>query len=703
MLRAWRRHKLLFACCFFAVFLGGFGVLLKLTPLYTATVEITMTPPPPDDMLSDAAPPSDPSEVDVKAFTAMAVMQSREVAAAVLAQYPPPPERPGVLDGLVQRLCKHGVARFCRQTVAGTALTQSEISYFLTRLAIVPEPHTQFIDVSVTAEDPQRAADMANAVVAAYQQTAIAQQNAEAARIANWLADRTSTLEQGWLSAAQQANAFAARHSLAVSDSNTNGPLIDQQISVVSTNLMTAQSELDDAQAQEAALRDAGAHGNAASVVALAAQPVLVSAAETLIDLKNTRNQLASEFGENYPKIQALDRQIASTEAELNGQTGNALGTIRENVVAANTRVRQLTAQLNALRAQATTQGTGEAEYIALNAKASSMQTAYETFLRRADDIEARVALAQAPVSVVSPAAAPLAPAFPNKLKLGLGIALLAFVTGASAALLRDRAAQGFGQVGDLSANLQLPVLAALPALRGKPAAIARHVLDEPFSRTSEAMRGIAATLALQAGQHAGPRTVLITSAGALEGKSTLATWLAMTARQTGQKVLLIDGDHRRGTLMRDVGAKDRPGVTDLLARKASVEDVLQIDAATGLAFISSGSATTRAFVTPDIERLRGELETLKQRFGLIVIDSPPLLAMVDGLVWGSIVDQTLFVCRWEHSSKQAVISSLDRLRTYGANVAGIVVSMVGRNATLEANAEYSRRELKLINRFYGT
>jgi capsular exopolysaccharide synthesis family protein len=207
----------------------------------------------------------------------------------------------------------------------------------------------------------------------------------------------------------------------------------------------------------------------------------------------------------------------------------------------------------------------------------------------------------------------------------------------------------------------------------------------------------------LLAGEQAGPRAVLITSAGPLEGKSTLALWLATTARQTGQRVLLVDGDHRRGTLMQDANAKEAPGLTDLLARKATLKDVVQIDPRTNVSFISAGTASACSFGSADIVRLRRVMNSLKKSYSLIVIDSPPLLAMVDGLVLGSIADQTVFVCRWQHSSRQAVMASLDRMRTYGAQVAGIVVSMVEQEATLDFNGDYSRRESELINRFYGS
>jgi capsular exopolysaccharide synthesis family protein len=699
-IRAWRRNKLLFGAGFLGVLVVGFTVLFAIAPRYTTSATVVIVPPASDPISADTAPMMDPTQDDSWPITVASLMQSRDVAGAVLAQYPPTPAKPGLRD----LLCGKGMHFICHPTLSPAEQREAQIDRFLKNLAVMPEPHSRVIDVTVTAGDPQRAALLADSVVQNYQQIALAQQTTAAQRDSNWLVARTGELQQDWLNAQQQADAYSASHHLAMPDAGTsNVPLIDQQISDVAANLATAQSQLDNAEAQTATLHDASRQGDASAMVAMQSQPVLVAAASNLMQLESSRDQLAAEFGPNYPKIQALDQQIAATKSELNGQTGTALAGIRENLVTARTQVRQLTAQLNQLRTEAVTQGPEEAALMALTTKAASMQSAYQSFLQHSGEVMDRNALQEPPVALVSAAGVPLQASYPDRLKFGIGILFLALAAGTTAILIKDRAGQGFGQADDLRSSAQLPLLATLPALPARHGDIGRHVLDEPYSRTSEAVRGIAATLALLAGEQAGPRAVLITSAGPLEGKSTLALWLATTARQTGQRVLLVDGDHRRGTLMQDANAKEAPGLTDLLARKATLKDVVQIDPRTNVSFISAGTASACSFGSADIVRLRRVMNSLKKSYSLIVIDSPPLLAMVDGLVLGSIADQTVFVCRWQHSSRQAVMASLDRMRTYGAQVAGIVVSMVEQEATLDFNGDYSRRESELINRFYGS
>ncbi len=696
-LRAGRHHKWLFLACFFSVLIVGLAVVCTLPSRYSATTVLAISQQIASPLAASQAQPQD----DDPAAMIASMLKSKEVAAAMLVQYPPPPARRGPRDVL----CSKGLVFLCRPSATAAQLQEAQIDGFLADLIVSQEGQSAVMDVTVTAPTAQGAASMANGVVQAYEKIAMQQHAAQAAHVSDWLNQRTSSLRLDWLNAVQSADAYSIAHNLTMSSNGTtSGPLIDQQIGEVAASLDGAQAELINAKAQAASLQDASRHGDPLALVPLSAQPVLVADATTLLQLKNTRDQLSSEFGPDYPKIQALDQQIATTQAELNAQAGNALASIGENLIAATTKVQQLTTQLAQLRTQAVNENGEESQYLALTAEAASAQAIYAAFLQHADEVADRTSWFQSPVNIISAASVPLYPIFPNRIKLGIGIMLLAIVAGMGAALLREYSSQSFGQAADLRTSTQLPVLAMLPWITPKRGeTLTQHVLFGPHSRTSEAIRGIAATLSLLAGDHAGSRTVLVTSAGALEGKSTLATWLAVTAQQTGQATLLVDGDHRRGSLMQIASESEKPGLTELLAGTASINDVIQIDPLTQVSFIAAGTATARSFCSADIARLRTIFNALKTTYSFIVIDSPPLLAMADGLVLGNLADQTLFITRWKHSSRQAVVDCLDRLRTYGARVAGIVVTMVEPNASRDFGGEYGRQETLLINRLYGS
>ena len=133
------------------------------------------------------------------------------------------------------------------------------------------------------------------------------------------------------------------------------------------------------------------------------------------------------------------------------------------------------------------------------------------------------------------------------------------------------------------------------------------------------------------------------------------------------------------------------------------MDEVIQTDSTTKIDFITAGAMVAYPIGTASVARMRSLIATLKLSYDMVVIDGSPVLATSDVLALASIVDRTVFVCRWQQTSRQAVITSLERLRSCGAQVAGIVVSMVGKKVDGQTYEDFSRRELALINRFYGT
>ena len=705
VLRIWRRHLALFIVIVLAVLVLGMGGMLLLKPSYTATATVVIAAPSADPLAPTGQQPVARLEDDRPA-TEAALLQSRDVAAAVLEQIPPVSDKASfsLTKSVSAFLCRKGLSYLCAKPVSTDpqARQQSAIDAFLGNLTVTPELHSRVIDVSVTAKTGAEAAVLANAVVSNYQRIALARQTADVNNVAQWLDNRTGELRQRWLDAVHKADNFDVKHGLTnTTEGTTANPLIDRQITETAVNLSQAQARLAAAQARADALHDAAQHGDTSALVSLSAQPILVATANSLLQLQSTRDDTAAQYGRNYPKIRSLNRQIAAARASLNSQTRTALASIHTDLISARAETKQLSDNLDALRAQAGAQSSPQAEYQSLSEEAQSARGVYETFLDHAKEVVDRAALLEPPVSFVSHAPVPTRPTFPNHVKLVAGIIVLALVAGAAAVLARDYFSVGFEELDALRATVQLPVLAAIPFIAARRNhLIARHVLDEPFSRASEAVRGLAAQLSLLVEGDVS-RSVLVTSASPEEGKSTLAVWLAITARQGDQKVLLIDGDHRRGGLM----SKDRVqlGFTDLLDGRASLADVVQTDPETKIDFISAGDAMSRPFNASDIARLRGLMAGFKNSYNLVILDSPPLLAMTDALVHGSVVDQTVFVCRWQQTSRQAVTACLDRLRSYGARIPGIVVSMVDQNSTMAFGGDYSRREMKLISRAYGT
>ena len=211
--------------------------------------------------------------------------------------------------------------------------------------------------------------------------------------------------------------------------------------------------------------------------------PVLVAAETALSQLESNRAQLAQEFGPNNPQIRALDSQIEAAQEQVSSQTATALNAIRTDADQNRSQVQALASNLEALRGEAADQTGPQAQYNNLLLEAGNKQQAYQSFVTQSNDIVERAALLEPPVTFDSHAEAPLKPTFPNKLKLRLGVLVVALAAGFGAVLTLDHFSRGIGELDTLRAISPWPLLAVLPWLgRTNTRSVAGHVAAEPFS-----------------------------------------------------------------------------------------------------------------------------------------------------------------------------------------------------------------------------
>lgn len=682
-----RRHRRLFLGWATAIFVAGALVVAVLPESFRSSATVEIATQGIDPLAPVGEQQADPFQDDDLPSTVAAMMRSRDVAQAVLAEIPPvpPPPKPRML----QRICALTGNMICTAAPPSDPQirNQAAIDDFLKNLAVTPESHSRILDVDVTASGAALAQALANAVVENYQRISVMQQAAQSDHAAGWLQSRTEGLQQQWLNAAQTANDYLSANN--ITDTNQNGvevPLVDQQLTDAAASLEAAQGQLILAQAQHRA-------GSPRQ-----AQPAEMTGANTqmLVQLESARDELAGEFGPNYPKVKTLNAQIATLRSAPVTQIGygGPENASMQDVAAAQAQVNQLTMRLDTLTGLAAAQDAKQAQYAILQAEADNAHKAYSTFVEHAAEVADRTALAQPAITVVSEASLPLRPSFPDRPKLMLGTFFLALMAGTAAALAKDKFAEGFAEAG-LGQAEGIPLLAALPYVTAKQGRqVTRHVLDEPYSRASDVMRRIAQSLSLLA--VAQGRSVLVTSAGAREGRSIFSVWLASTISQVGGKALLIrttqhDEPHDSAPVQR--------GFTDILFGNAKAEDVIQRDPVMEIDLISPGGVSARPLQRDDILRLRAVITQLKQAYSVVILDGPPLLAAQHGFALSEVADDTLFICRWQHSSASAVTASIDRLRAHGANVAGIVVSMMHKNVQPVAEERESRLKL---TRLYG-
>ena len=170
-------------------------------------------------------------------------------------------------------------------------------------------------------------------------------------------------------------------------------------------------------------------------------------------------------------------------------------------------------------------------------------------------------------------------------------------------------------------------------------------------------------------------RSIMIASAMPNEGKTMLACHLAASLARAGHNTLLVDGDMRRPSVHSVLGTEPLPGLCELLRGEAALTDALRKAVIPGLTVLAAGSWDRRVPQALSTNRWRLIKDQMESAFDYVIIDSPPLLLVADGLLMGQHVDGVVVSVLWNVSQMSSVGQARDRLSALGIPVLGVVIN----------------------------
>jgi succinoglycan biosynthesis transport protein ExoP len=701
LLRTIVRHKLAIGILVLAINVAAIGAALVLEPRYTATAVVIIDRPPPDPVREQTAVnPSNPDASDVESEST--VLMSRDVAKEVvesLGLY----AKPQHLAWHWRTACAIASLERCTQEGKAPSLNK-RIDSFLAALSIRQSGRSRAIEISYTSDEPGTAKAAVTLLLDKYQQFEAEQKSDVLKRTAHWLEDREREMHDTVVAAERKVEEFRARTGLTQSVvDGRSSTVTEQQLANANNQWSQAKTRLAAAQAREEQLKRAIAVGDR-GVLRLTDEPVLVSLTENLNQLDNRRTGLVQHYGNRYPDVIAINAQLKELRDKVKAERERALHAAHDEILNTQRETDLLGQNLAELKERSQQLGDSEVQLRALQREADASRSLYEHFLMRAKEAAERAAIVLPAARVVSQATLPDHPSFPSMPRFIAGGLALSAVCALALGLLLEQLAMGYGDLAAMRRELALPLLAVVPYVsklrHGERAG--RYILEHPMSRAGEAIRALGSAVVLAGGgSEAQPSAVMITSATAEEGKSTTSVWLACSAAQSGQNVLLIDGDHRNPSVAKAFGRGSSVGLSEWLNGQVEFSQIIRRDAESNVYFVAAGAPMARNYGASQLFKLRRLIQSLKATYDLIIIDTPPLLAMADALALSHVVDHTIMVCRWQRTHRGAVLGGLRQLREAGAMPTGVVLSMVDTNRMALYSDEYSRRSLRSIGKYY--
>jgi polysaccharide biosynthesis transport protein len=268
----------------------------------------------------------------------------------------------------------------------------------------------------------------------------------------------------------------------------------------------------------------------------------------------------------------------------------------------------------------------------------------------------------------------PLVPSFPKTKLLLVLAAVGSTMAGFGAAIAREKAAPTFRSSEEIEIETGLRTLALVPLI-DNPQAPPEEALASPASLYGEAIRTAYMTLLLRQRL----KIIVVTSARSGDGKTTLAASLALIAAKSGRKVLLVDADLCTAGASRTFRLAGHEGLAELVdGSKQFAEVVAAAGANPNFHFLAAGTPGKVLAARSGLDSSSGLFRRLREEYDLVVIDSPPVLAVADAMAMSAQADATLFAVRWGATPRAAVKLGLKRLHTstHGAPV-GVVLTMV--------------------------
>jgi capsular exopolysaccharide synthesis family protein len=260
-------------------------------------------------------------------------------------------------------------------------------------------------------------------------------------------------------------------------------------------------------------------------------------------------------------------------------------------------------------------------------------------------------------------------PSSPKPVRNVLIGAALGLILGAATATLREALD---GRVRDglqLERTANVALLGMVPKeFRGTSV----PAMSRPKSRRAEAYRAVRTNLEFLTAQGM-PRSVVVTSAAAGEGKSSLTANLGIVASRAGRDVVIVDADLRKPTVAKYFDLDSPIGLTDVLTGRWSTDEALQQVSGERLSVISSGPVPSAPGELVGSRAMANLIDELEDRFDFVIIDTPPILPVADGLSLAVNVDGVLLVARMRETTKRSLQKATAAIGRVNATLMGVV------------------------------
>jgi capsular exopolysaccharide synthesis family protein len=559
--------------------------------------------------------------------------------------------------------------------------------------------NSRVIEISAEYPDAVVASEIANAVADAYVEYVESSRSRVGKEAKENIGNERDKALARLREAEQKLEAFKKDRSI------TSISLSDRQ-NVITQDILTLSSRAKDAEADRIKLERMLAEAKVLHAKGSLAAASLLPSDKRAVFEEMRKEQLAAEaefrsvdveFGPKHEEHRKAKAKLELIDKSIEREASALIDSLESRHAAGRAIEKDLNRSLGRENGRALELGGLEREYRELEREAQVAAEDYLLVARRDTEIAITNRVEDGGIEILDRATAPTDPVFPRK-PLFFGLALVAGLgLGSLLALsldFRDQRLRGLVDLERAIANYGVPVLGQLPLLppdsrlgvsnaraQRRQRDLYAHLF--PQSLMAERCRGIRTSIAFVQGSEPA-KTIMITSPSSSEGKSSTAMNLALSFAQAGKKVLIVDADMRRPRL-HQVFSAPLPGVhtglATVLVGKHTVDEAVCSPPADekleNVWLLPCGDVPENPAELLESIPLHRTLAELREKFDVVLIDSPPVLPVADPLILAGQVDGVVVVSRCDQTTRGELQQALAQLGRSEANLLGVVLNEV--------------------------
>jgi capsular exopolysaccharide synthesis family protein len=565
------------------------------------------------------------------------------------------------------------------------------VAAFLARLTIAPVRNSRLVDVKFRSRDPKLAADVANALSQAYIRQTQETKFQASKEATDWLGNQLSEQRKQVEGSELALQKYRERNNA----TSTEDPQVTQKLAELNSAVTRAKT---DRIYKETLFNQLQAIRNDPAALATF-PPVLANGyiqqlRSELSTLQRQEAELSEKYGPLYPELIEVRNNVKAAQAKLEREIGSIGESIRTEYETAKNQEDRLTGVLETQKAEALALNSKAIGYRALEREAASNRQIFESLLQRTKETTISGELKTNSIRITDAADVPRSPVWPQKRRNFLFAvcagALLAIVLAFFVEYMDNK----IKTPDDIKWDLGVTCLGMVPKIDYKPAKGGSPLLNNGVPPNfSEAFRSLR-TNVLFSVNGGMINTLVVTSTAPGEGKTLIASNLAVGFALAGQRVLLMDADMRRPRTHVVFAVPQEPGLSDLMIDQGRmVADVVRKSSVPNLWVLPAGRLPPNPAELLSSRRFNKFLEKVQEQFDWVVVDSPPVMAVTDASILAHLASGVLFVTAADATNRPAAVRAMEQLAAAKARLIGAVLNRADVERNAYFYAPYYRNE----------